>query len=189
MTLIPSTEDDQTINPFPPLGEMRIWKTSYLRRRLSNVPNLKWETLPSLNSDIINRHVPTTYGVYIFVRINIYPQLNIAPIQTGYICYVGKSENLRNRMLEYYDIVVNEKCTARPKVKEMFLNCHYNEDLKICYALCSPESYSHVEDTLIQAIDPIFCTSSRLDKDKLQQFMIYGDLLPPQQAFTSRGNR
>lgn len=153
------------INPFPPIGENRIWREEYISERIKQVPELKWKKLGKLVPANIAK-LRGNPGLYIFSLNGLLAKLS--PNQSSYhsVVYIGKASALKDRLNDYLadkravKRFSTSKRKIRDNVKSMFQE--YDNELVVYYTYLSPDEIGRIEDILIQIFDPIFNFEQRL---------------------------
>lgn len=172
---------DKIIDPFPPVGEMRVWGADYLSSRAEDtklISGLKWEKVCAILQKY-SYQLPETSGVYLIVRTDPYRWL--AGINMfSYVVYVGKTENLRDRFKCYCrdktnsNKTIKKNLSLRKEIDKMFSEC--GDNLVYFYSEVRSSLISDVERNLIEICDPMFNTEHRISEEKVKK-ELYGSVL------------
>lgn len=171
-----------------PIGSQRLWKEDFIEALSKRICfPLNWINVGSVNKINIEVKVPKASGVYFFVRRSVIEDLS--PFERyPVIVYIGLSDNLRRRLLDY----VKDKQTAlrytksgskiRPGVQLMFRT--YKDSLEVYVIECSVVDMVAVEDAFIKLFDPIFNEKQKMPAliDESEDPII-ASYCPPQVAY------
>jgi len=161
------------INPFPPLGQVRVWREEYLQAVSKSIPDLTWKnfgTIAKVNLD----SCPKCSGVYAFVWHSSIGCLTPFAFPSSSIVYVGRAENLRKRINDYIDDkkAIERHRTSERKIRDpiSIMLREYGSKLELFYTEIEPGKIVHYEDTLIKLFDPIFNTEQKLKQELFENF-------------------
>lgn len=174
-------------NPFPPIGLRRVWRKEYIEKRKGSIDcDINWSRLGKLVSGTIN-NINKFPGIYAFVVKH--PDAIKLPVSLDEVIYVGKSTNIKSRLLEYVsdkkevNRISRRRIKVRDNIKIMFEE--YGDSIEVYYAELPPDRIANIEDIYIQILDPILNSEQKLDKDKFESYenSIGASFSPVEKAF------